>query len=82
MQRAASASLLEDALVARLGGRPPNHEPHMTLVYQPEQTFAQQTIEPLRWTATRFALVLSQRGLGHHQWIGEWTLTGKAAASS
>lgn len=72
---------LEGALMARLGRRPSNQEPHMTLLYQPGQTFAQQAIDPLRWTATRFALILSHRGLGHHQWIGEWALGGKATAS-
>jgi RNA 2',3'-cyclic 3'-phosphodiesterase len=71
---------LEQALATSLGHRPSNQEPHMTLVYQPEQTFALRAIEPLHWTATRFALILSHRGLGHHQWIGEWALNAKAAS--
>lgn len=72
---------LEQALTASLGPRPANQEPHMTLIYQPEQRCAMQAIEPLHWTATRFALILSHRGLGHHQWIGEWALTGEATTS-
>jgi RNA 2',3'-cyclic 3'-phosphodiesterase len=67
---------LEQALLVRLGHRPSNREPHMTLLYSPPRAVAPLPIEPLRWTATRFALILSHRGLGHHQWIGEWALGG------
>jgi RNA 2',3'-cyclic 3'-phosphodiesterase len=67
---------LEQALLVRLGRRPSNREPHMTLLYSPPRAVAPLPIEPLRWTATRFALILSHRGLGHHQWIGEWKLGG------
>jgi 2'-5' RNA ligase len=35
---------------------------------------AEHPIQPIRWTATRFALILSHAGLGHHQWIKEWNL--------
>lgn len=67
---------LEQALRVRLGRRPSNREPHMTLLYSPPRAVAPLPIEPLRWTATRFALILSHRGLHHHQWIGEWKLGG------
>jgi RNA 2',3'-cyclic 3'-phosphodiesterase len=67
---------LEHALLVRLGRRPSNREPHMTLLYSPPRAVVPLPIEPLHWTATRFALILSHRGLGHHQWIGEWALGG------
>ena len=74
-----------DAAVARLrqslalplrraGLRPePSGTPHMTLLYDPHH-ITQHAIEPICWTATRFALILSHVGIGHHQWIAEWTL--------
>lgn len=75
----AAFARLEQALLVRLGKRPLNREPHMTLLYSPPRAVAPLPIEPLRWTATRFALILSHRGLHHHQWIGEWALGGQAA---
>jgi 2'-5' RNA ligase len=47
---------------------------HMTLVYGARQPQPKVPIEPVRWTATRFALVLSHVGVTHHQWIKEWAL--------
>lgn len=51
--------------------------PHMTLLYDP-RLVARQPIAPLRWTATRFALVLSHIGLSHHQWLAQWPLVPRA----
>ena len=52
--------------------------PHMSLQYGPRQEIAEHAIEPLRWTARRFALVLSHYGEGHHQWIDERPLDAPA----
>lgn len=74
-----------DAAVARLrqslalplrraGLRPePSRTPHMTLLYDPHH-ITQHAIKPICWTATRFALILSHVGIGHHQWIAQWAL--------
>jgi 2'-5' RNA ligase len=51
----------------------PSTQPHMTMLYDP-QVVAEQRIEPVHWTATRFALIVSHVGLGHHQWLGQWRL--------
>jgi RNA 2',3'-cyclic 3'-phosphodiesterase len=56
----------------QFGHRPQSSStPHMTMLYDP-QLVAEHPIQPIRWTATRFALILSHAGLGHHQWIKEW----------
>lgn len=47
--------------------------PHMTVCYD-TRVIAEQPIEPVCWTATRFALIVSHVGLGHHQWLGQWRL--------
>lgn len=47
--------------------------PHMTMLYDP-RIVAEQPIEPIRWTATRFALILSHQGVTHYQWIRQWNL--------
>ncbi len=73
---AAVAQLRQSLAVAlRLAGlRPePSRTPHMTMLYD-SRHIPEQAIEPLCWTATRFALVLSHVGIGHHQWIAEWPL--------
>ena len=58
----------------QFGHRPqPSSTPHMTMLYDP-QLVAEHPIQPISWTATRFALILSHVGLGHHQWIKEWNL--------
>lgn len=44
----------------------PSRTPHMTLLYD-SQAIAEVRIEPICWKATRFALILSLVGLGHHQ---------------
>ena len=49
----------------------PTSTPHMTVLYD-RRVVAAHAIEPLRWTATRFTLILSHQGLTHHEWIGEW----------
>lgn len=51
----------------------PSSTPHMTLLYD-SQVVPAHPIEPLRWVADRFALILSHQGLGHHQWLGQWPL--------
>jgi 2'-5' RNA ligase len=38
--------------------------PHMTTLYD-SRVIPEQPIEPLRWTASRFALIVSHVGLGH-----------------
>lgn len=58
----------------RAGLRPePSRTPHMTMLYDPRH-ISQHAIEPICWTATRFALILSHVGIGHHQWIAQWAL--------
>jgi len=58
----------------QFGHRPQSSStPHMTMLYDP-QLVAEHPIQPISWTATRFALILSHVGLGHHQWIKEWNL--------
>ena len=51
----------------------PSRNPHMTMLYD-RHHIAQHVIEPICWTATRFALILSHVGVGHHQWIAQWAL--------
>lgn len=56
----------------RAGLRPkPSSTPHMTLLYD-RRLVPEQPIEPLCWIATRFSLILSHQGLGHHQRLGDW----------
>ena len=52
--------------------------PHMTMLYD-RQPIAEHPIEPICWTATRFSLILSHVGIGHHQRIGQWVLADRAA---
>ncbi|MES2717121.1 MAG: anhydro-N-acetylmuramic acid kinase [Pseudomonadota bacterium] len=73
---ASVARLRQQLAVAlrRSGLRPtPTSTPHMTLLYD-RKVVEEQPIQPIQWTATRFALILSHVGLGHHQWLGEWQL--------
>jgi 2'-5' RNA ligase len=51
----------------------PSGTPHMTMLYDPRH-ISQHVVEPICWTATRFALILSHVGLGHHQRIADWAL--------
>jgi 2'-5' RNA ligase len=46
----------------------------MTMMYGVRRAVPEQTIEPIAWTADRFALVLSHVGATHHQWIRQWPL--------
>lgn len=48
-------------------------QPHMTMLYD-TRVVAEQPIELVQWTATRFALIVSHVGLGHHQRLGQWRL--------
>ena len=60
----------------RAGLRPrPSDTPHMTMLYDPGLV-SEHAIEPVHWTATRYALVLSHVGATHHQWIAQWPLCG------
>jgi len=52
----------------------PSSAPHMTMMYGVRRGVPEQTIEPIAWTADRFALVLSHVGATHHQWIRQWPL--------
>jgi 2'-5' RNA ligase len=63
-------------LALRRGGlRPePSSTPHVTMLYDP-RVIHEPPIEPICWTATRFTLILSHQGLGHHEWLGDWQLT-------
>ncbi len=45
----------------------------MTMLYDP-LVILEHSVEPIGWTATRFALILSHHGLGHHEWLGQWQL--------
>ena len=49
--------------------------PHMTMLYD-KHKIEEHVIDPLHWTATRFALILSHVGANHHQHIAEWPLVG------
>jgi 2'-5' RNA ligase len=74
----AGVSRLREPLAAatrRFGLRPaPSRTPHMTLLYEPRRSVPECDIEPIEWTADRFALILSHVGCAHHQRIREWTL--------
>lgn len=73
---AAIARLRQSLALAlrRAGLHPePSGTPHMTMLYDPHH-ISQHAIEPICWTATRFALILSHVGIGHHQWIAQWAL--------
>lgn len=48
--------------------------PHMTLLYGARPVITKHAIEPIRWTASDFALVLSHQGMTYHQWLGRWPL--------
>ena len=54
----------------------PSSTPHMTLLYD-KHHIAERPIEPICWTASRFALILSHVGVGHHQWIDQWPLADR-----
>lgn len=54
---------------------------HVSLVYGSRPWVAPCPIEPIFWRAQRLVLVLSHRGLTHHQWIKEWTLQDPSVLS-
>ena len=54
----------------------PSRTPHMTMLYD-RRHIAEHAIEPIPWTATRFALIVSHVGLAHHQLIDQWVLAGR-----
>jgi rhamnosyltransferase subunit B len=47
---------------------------HVSLAYGSRPWVEACSIEPILWRARRLVLVLSHRGLTHHQWIKEWAL--------
>lgn len=48
---------------------------HVSLAYGSRPWVEPCPIEPILWRARRLVLILSHRGLTHHQWIKEWTLS-------
>jgi RNA 2',3'-cyclic 3'-phosphodiesterase len=52
----------------------PSGKPHMTMLYD-ERVIEEHAIEPVRWTASEFVLVLSHLGKTHHEWLARWPLT-------
>jgi RNA 2',3'-cyclic 3'-phosphodiesterase len=52
----------------------PSGKPHMTMLYD-ERVIAEHAIEPIRWTASEFVLVLSHLGKTRHDWLARWPLT-------
>ena len=76
---AAVARLRQSLALAlrRVGLHPdPSRTPHMTMLYD-RRHIAEHPIQPICWTATHFALILSHVGIGHHQWIDRWTLADR-----
>jgi RNA 2',3'-cyclic 3'-phosphodiesterase len=73
----ASIAKLRQSLAARLRRvslrSDQSRTPHMTLLYD-KRPVAVQTIQPVRWAANRFVLILSHVGLTHHQRIGTWVM--------
>ncbi len=66
--------LLADRLKA-LGLKPHRcTTPHLTLLYDERHRVDEQAIEPVRWTAYEFALVLSHVGKTRHEKLGSWPL--------
>lgn len=51
----------------------PSTTPHMTLLYNRHHV-PEHRVEPLRWTAIDFSLVLSHLGRHHHEHLGRWPL--------
>jgi 2'-5' RNA ligase len=45
----------------------------MTMLHD-RRIVAEHAIEPIRWTATEFVLVLSHVGWTHHEWLRRWPL--------
>ena len=67
------ARLLRESL-KRFGLKPePASAPHMTLLYG-RQRVDEHAIEPVRWTAASFSLVLSHVGKKQHDPLGAWPL--------
>jgi hypothetical protein len=63
------------AAARRFGMRPvESSTPHLSLVYRCGQEVAPHDVEPLLWTARRFALVLSHVGRTRHEWLAAWPL--------
>lgn len=56
----------------------PSSAPHMTLLYD-RHHMASHPMEPVCWTATEIALILSHLGRHHHEWLGRWPLTSTNA---
>ncbi|WP_232316397.1 RNA 2',3'-cyclic phosphodiesterase [Candidatus Burkholderia verschuerenii] len=53
--------------------RHPHFTPHVTLLYD-ERRIARQTVQPVTWTATEFALVRSFLGQSRYEIVVRWPL--------
>lgn len=51
----------------------PSLKPHMTMLYD-KHPIPEQQIEPIRWKAHEFVLVLSHLGMTRHDWLVKWPL--------
>ena len=81
---AASHAALQD-LYAALGAALRAHDvsidqrrdyaPHMTLAYGAMHAAAPVAIEPIRWRAREFTLMLSHVGSGRHEQLARWPLS-------
>ncbi len=70
----AYAKLLRETL-KRFGLKPPAAStPHMTLLYDRRLAVEEHPVEPIRWTAASFSLVLSHVGRTQHDPLGAWPL--------
>ncbi|MBW8893218.1 MAG: hypothetical protein JF617_14225 [Burkholderiales bacterium] len=49
--------------------------PHLTIFYDKLHPIAETALEtPLTWQAADFSLVVSHKGLGHHEVVRTWAL--------
>ncbi len=68
------AKMLKESL-KRYGMKPGSASaPHMTLLYDERHLVKEHPIEPIRWTAANFTLVLSHVGQTQHDHLGTWPL--------
>lgn len=50
------------------------YSPHLTLAYRAPRVDPTPLMDPIRWLAREFVLVLSEQGRGRHTWLGRWPL--------
>jgi 2'-5' RNA ligase len=65
---------VQQALARQRLDAEPSSTPQMTLLYDRQRLVPAHPIDPLCWTATQIALILSHLGKHHHEWLGRWTL--------